>query len=582
MRNSREQGSLTVQVLAGTHVVLLGMDVAEVGRDGLLGFAIERDDRTEHEKHFLPNFLLFEVNDHGEDPDRSSERNPFQAFLWGDYTAKPAHDYTYRVTAMHGQPGDLDPRDRVEVEISTQDVSIGRHSIFFNRGAATSQAYAEKFGNLAPDKVPDRAAYEWLSRGLEEAILEFIAQADGDGWGLRGALYEFTYGPVLDALLAAKARGADVELVVAAPTASDAFPIPPACENADAIEKTVTPNPAGGRIKNLDLHNVVHGRQKTDIPHNKFIVLLKDDKPVQVWTGSTNITAGGIFGHSNVGHAVRDEQIAADYLEFWNALEPDPERADIRSWTIGKSDLPEQKVDAADPLPPPDSISTVFSPRNDTKALQWYAKLMDHARESVFLTAAFGVSDELQRVFGEHKDYLRYLLLDNRDGTVNAVARDIESDPNNLVTAGAYIGEGGTRQGWRQWVIEHVTGLNFHVQFIHTKYMLIDPLGEDPVVITGSANFSAASTDENDENMLVIRGDSDVADVYLGEFMRLFTAFRLRAKANARPSELVANSGSGGPPAAKLYLAADDTWANRFYVEGSPEAQERHLFAGTG
>jgi hypothetical protein len=60
--------------------------------------------------------------------------------------------------------------------------------------------------------------------------------------------------------------------------------------------------------------------------------------------------------------------------------------------------------------------------------------------------------------------------------------------------------------------------------------MLLDPLSDDPIVITGSANFSEASTTANDENMLVIRCDSRVADIYLGEFMRLFTHFRFRGK----------------------------------------------------
>ena len=31
-----------------------------------------------------------------------------------------------------------------------------------------------------------------------------------------------------------------------------------------------------------------------------------------------------------------------------------------------------------------------------------------------------------------------------------------------------------------RWAKEMLTGLNEHVQFIHTKYMLIDPLGDDP------------------------------------------------------------------------------------------------------
>ncbi|MBA3913053.1 MAG: hypothetical protein H0X25_04175 [Acidobacteriales bacterium] len=52
--------------------------------------------------------------------------------------------------------------------------------------------------------------------------------------------------------------------------------------------------------------------------------------------------------------------------------------------------------------------------------------------------------------------------------------------------------------------------------------MLVDPLGDDPVVITGSPNFSGASQSANDENMLVIRGSTRVADIYFGEFMRVF------------------------------------------------------------
>lgn len=217
----------------------------------------------------------------------------------------------------------------------------------------------------------------------------------------------------------------------------------------------------------------------------------------------------------------------------------------------------------------------MFSPRKTLAALEWYAGLMDRARSSVFLTAAFGVSEQLRRVFGEDKRYLRYLLLDNRNGRIETIAREIAADPDNLVTAGAYIGKGG----WRQWVEENVrTKLNRWVQFIHTKYMLIDPLGDDPIVITGSANFSEPSTTGNDENMLVIRGDRRVADVYLGEFMRLFSHFRLRGRAKAKQAELAPGPALTDTPADRLYLRPNDQWTRRFYVEGSAEAKERLLF----
>lgn len=75
---------------------------------------------------------------------------------------------------------------------------------------------------------------------------------------------------------------------------------------------------------------------------------------------------------------------------------------------------------------------------------------------------------------------------------------------------------------------ERLSGLNSNVKYVHNKFLLVDPLGNDPLVIAGSANFSAASTTGNDENMIIVRGNRRVADIYLGEFMRLWShhAFR--------------------------------------------------------
>ncbi len=64
--------------------------------------------------------------------------------------------------------------------------------------------------------------------------------------------------------------------------------------------------------------------------------------------------------------------------------------------------------------------------------------------------------------------------------------------------------------------------------YIHTKFLLKDPLSNDPIVVTGSANFSQASTNENDENMLIIRGNTRVADIYFTEFFRLFNHYYFR------------------------------------------------------
>ena len=568
MRAAKNEGALTVRAIAGTRVVLLAMDVEPDARENLLGFTIERLDGETGERRALPNFLLFERNETGADADHSSAANPFQAFQWCDYAASPGRSYTFTVTARYGRPDALEDGDSVEIEIETEDPDSGTHGIYFNRGAAGWQAYNREFGDRDPDQVPDRGAYKWLSRGLEEALLAFIAQADGEDWGIRAAVYEFNYIPVLDALWSAGKRGVDVKVVV------------DQVENGtkrDPIPQPKTENLAGIDLSEIERLCVPRANTK-GIPHNKFFVLLKGGKPVEVWTGSTNITKGGIFGHSNVGHVVRDEGVAASYLAYWEELATDPARDPLQAWTVKANEKPERAQAGEEDLAPEAGSSiAVFSPREHLDALEWYARLMDGAEESVFLTAAFGVSEELRKVFANDRDYLRYLILDKEDKRIAAVAREIEGDLDNLVAVGSFLGEGN----WHQWLEEHLTGFNKSVLFIHTKYMLIDPLGEDPIVITGSANFSKASTQSNDENMLVIRGDTGVADVYLTEFMRLFVTYRLRRKAGAEENEAGPSPSSAGPqPTRPIHLADDDGWTDPYYVKGSAKEKERLLFSG--
>src|SRR6202023_1581234 len=65
-----------------------------------------------------------------------------------------------------------------------------------------------------------------------------------------------------------------------------------------------------------------------------------------------------------------------------------------------------------------------------------------------------------------------------------------------------------------------------HVFFVHSKVLVIDPLSDDPLVCSGSANFSKNSLTANDENMLLIRGEKRVADIYMTELDRIFRHFR--------------------------------------------------------
>lgn len=546
MRVRKTQGALTVHAIVGTRVALFGMNLPKTAIKDLMGFAIRRTNHDTGDSFYLQNALLFHVNDHGRRSNHSSLQNPFQEFLWGDSTLRPERSYTYRVIARYGEPGNLRNGDVVEFDVTTESEDDDLHAVFFNRGVAGSQRYAKRFRNKRPDDA-GREAFEWLSRGLEEGLLAFIRQADGPTKGLRAAVYEFTYQPLVHEFAAAAQRGADVAIVYDCVKNKKNYP---ATDNTALIAAE-------------QLMARATKRTQTKIAHNKFIVLLEHDQPIEVWTGSTNFTKGALFGQSNVGHVIRDRTVAARYLAYWTTLKGDPDRTTARAWD-------DQNTPTPGGDPPAGAMVSLFSPRNGLSALDWYASQMDRADESVFLTAAFGVSKQFGAIFAEKKPYLRYLLLDKPDQVTT-----INRNPGNRAIAGGYLGRGG----WRQFLEEALTDLNAHVRYIHTKYMLIDPLSADPIIITGSANFSEASTLYNDENMLVIRGNTRVADIYLGEFMRLFTHFRFRGKTETADDEPIPNADAPGPPGGKrLYLRDTDFWARRFYVKNSPREAERRLF----
>jgi len=121
--------------------------------------------------------------------------------------------------------------------------------------------------------------------------------------------------------------------------------------------------------------------------------------------------------------------------------------------------------------------------------------------------------------------------------------------------------------------IEVLTGYNTNMNFLRTKLTLIDPSTDDPVLISGSANFSKGSTTDSDANMLIIRGNTRLADVFLAEFMRLFDHFRIRKEVNAM---------SPYEQEASVHVATDLSWTKLYFEKGSQLEKERILFANAG
>ena len=58
---------------------------------------------------------------------------------------------------------------------------------------------------------------------------------------------------------------------------------------------------------------------------------------------------------------------------------------------------------------------------------------------------------------------------------------------------------------------------------------MIDPFSDDPIVVTGSHNFSKSASGKNDENFIVIRGHQEIAMHYAINSMQTYSHYRWRA-----------------------------------------------------
>ncbi len=161
MRQPEVGNVLAVRAISGLHVVTLAWDFVagqEAKREGLLGFAIERSELKDGaviERYFLRGIKRFQFKDEGVAPGTPmpTSEHPIQSFQWGDYTAKPATTYRYKVLPVYGKPKliELDDASATTVEIVTEseEGSAGndgqpRHDIYFNRGAAGVRAQVSK------------------------------------------------------------------------------------------------------------------------------------------------------------------------------------------------------------------------------------------------------------------------------------------------------------------------------------------------------------------------------------------------------------------------------------------------------
>jgi hypothetical protein len=360
MRARKENDTLSVHVIAGTHCVLLGFDVKGVGTTeplddlstmlsklvldsrrcnvGGSDFAnnstrVTRSSLSRRSDVNIPYtavFVGFSVDRRdkvaGQQVSLNYDDKPIQKFHFGDYTALPGTTYEYTVRLMFHSDRAFEPKfialgSPVIVSVSTEDPQTGLHGIYFNRGVAGSKAYASRFGEFREchhvtkfgrsewkatinprtirDPVQSMEALAWLSRGLEEAILQFISQASGAEYRLHAAVYEFTHAETVQAFASAVERGVNVKIIrhykgtyqkrmdgndivrdESGKIVKDWVPDTATEEATNAINAVCFNSSTAAQVWHHD--TFIERRQSSGIMHNKFIILVKNGTPMQV------------------------------------------------------------------------------------------------------------------------------------------------------------------------------------------------------------------------------------------------------------------------------------------------------------
>jgi phosphatidylserine/phosphatidylglycerophosphate/cardiolipin synthase-like enzyme len=274
-----------------------------------------------------------------------------------------------------------------------------------------------------------------------------------------------------------------------------------------------------------------------------------------------------LFGHLNCGHIIDDPKIAAAYLEYWTELRKDPSLAEEREWMAENN--PEPSGD------PKKGVTAIFSPHKGQRVLSWLSEVANLGERPLFMTFAFGMHKFFQEIYSQRDGVLRMALMEKEGNGAGLEQgkqdiRRIRALPNVVVAVGHHI----PVNSFDHWLaeIDRITP-EVNVRWVHTKFMMVDPLSDDPIIVTGSANFSQASVAVNDENIAVIRGDTRVADMYFAEFMRSYTHHAFR--------EAVAIAKATGEEWKPQYLDPSDRWQEPYFREGDQKSLRRQYFSGT-
>jgi phosphatidylserine/phosphatidylglycerophosphate/cardiolipin synthase-like enzyme len=549
---------------------------------GCRGFAVYR--RRNGKEEILPSYAGFANEDWKRGDLKPSTVWPVQKFMWTDYTVMTGDEVSYRVVPMAGpdrnhlqpvedQASDWSSPAKLDPWVTQQ---IG---CYFNRGIVATQWVQRMLGaslsvrqraaklDQVVEDLKNPTARNALAGELRDGLLDLLKKARSQKLQVYAALFELTDDELIGALaaLGEKAFVVLADGAVSAPKKSD---------NDVPAAKSTTDENAVAR-KTLEKAKVeVHSRMTKGkfLAHNKILVVC-DEKgnPHLTWTGSTNWTPSGLCTQANNGLLIDDGPLATHFQEQIKklALAGDaspPSLASVNSEPV-RAKLGKRPV-------------TVWFTRTNAEvdlddAKARIAAARDGALFLMFQTGAKG--SLLEAIMNRRTDPGFYIHGVISSPPAEGGKKDGSSGTKRKLTAEeavanrvAFVHHGErikyapdlllpfAQRESEHWFAEFVKKNGAHA-IVHSKIIVLDPFGKNPIVMTGSHNMGKTASSKNDENLVIIEGDADLAAAYAVNIMSIYDNYRWRYRVAAK------SKWKG--------LDDNDTWQKEYMGNAAPELQ---------
>ncbi len=380
--------------------------------------------------------------------------------------ATPATIYYAKVFSVNGAD-----KDSSNVKVfCTKSLSSGSIKVYFNRpvdhsvSTGTNAFYNPAIGDSL-------AAYINRAKStVDLTIYNWDDSAGGD--------------KITTALNAAYTRGIKIRLIydgtVSSPPAGIIFLNP-------AIKKVASPQGSGYTIM-----------------HNKFVIIdanRSNPNDAVVWTGATNWTKNQLGLDPNNVIIFQDQSLARGYKLEFDEMWGDSSVVSASNTALAK--YGQYKKD-----------NTPHEYNINGKRVESYFSPSDGTNAHILSTIATANSDL----------YFAQLLI-TRNDLANKIASQITA---NSLTAKGIVNDTAGAGATPYFIMRTpLTPANLKINrfntIFHHKYLIVDQsnTASDPLVLTGSHNWSNGADQKNDENTVIVH-DAAIANIYFQEFTQRF------------------------------------------------------------